>query len=146
MLWVIAGVFGLLLIWFLIYLGAIACKSWFPSDVATVQTVSLTQAQGPKTRQVFMTVRYLSGDKEGSLRLLFCRSDKRAVERSRRYQRLVEFYAPGRSFRLFKVPLVGASDPLPECPVVRVETLLVVLAAWCCACVAGGALVALFGE
>lgn len=143
MLWGIAGVFGLLLVWFLVYLGAIAGKGWFPSDTATVQTVSLTQVKGPKTRQVFMTVRYQSGTKEGSLRLLFCRSDKRAVERSRRYRRLTEFYAPGRSFRLFKIPLIGASGPIPECPVVRVETLLVVVAAWCCACVAGGALVAL---
>jgi hypothetical protein len=144
MLWVIAGVFGLLLIWSLAYLGAIACKRWLPSDTATVQTVSLTQTQGPKTRQVFMTVRYVSGGKEGSLRLLFCRSDKRAVERSRRYRRLTEFYQPGQSFRLFKVPIIGASDPIPECPVVRVETVLVALAAWCFACVAGGAVTALF--
>ncbi|HMN43125.1 MAG TPA: hypothetical protein PKE27_01000 [Povalibacter sp.] len=141
-LWMIVAVFSILVAWLLVHLFSIAFKRWLPFELAVVDGVTLGDSRVPKAQQVFLTVRYHTKEGEGAVRLLFCRSNRAAVERSRRFHRLKDFYQPGTQFRLYRPLIGGRSDFIPECPVLRVETLLLLLAVWCCGGVLVGALIA----
>jgi len=142
-LWIVAVVFGMLAVYLLAIVLVIAFKRFFPHQVATVERATLGEWRVPKSEQAYLTVTYSVGGKTEQLRLLFWSANRQRIERSRRYRKLLSFFAPSQQFRLYALPMGAASGPIPETPVVRVETMLVTLGLFVSACIAFGAIAAL---
>jgi hypothetical protein len=135
--------FGIVEIWLVVILFFIAFQKFLPHDNVVVEAVTLGEVNIPKSRQVFFSVRYRTSTGVDHFRVAFFGADRRRIEVSGRYKKLVTFYQPGSQIRMFRVPkwLLLLSD-FPECPVVRVETFLVVTTFWVCGCVLFGFLIA----
>jgi hypothetical protein len=144
-LWVLAAFSGLALTFYLTALLAIAAKRWLPYEEVRAERVSLTAQNANNVHVAFATVTFRYGNgRADSIHLRFWSANRERILASRRYRRIVDFYTPGKVFRLHRFPAPGFCVPIPECPVVRAESVIVAVGAWLFLCMFGGVVAALW--
>lgn len=130
--------FALAELWVLTLLLVLGLKRYLPFEEAVVREVTLGEVNMPKTQQVFLSVKYRIANDEHLLRIAFFGGSKQRALRSGRYRRLTQFYGPGARFRIYKPPRWCLLEHIPECPVIRVETVFLLTAAFVFACILTG--------
>lgn len=133
--WLLFVFFAVAEVWVFSALTMIAMKRVLPHQEAVASRVTLGEVNLPKSKQVFASVTYSIGHAERLLRIAFFGANKERIRSSARYRKITEFYAPGKRFRVYMPPRWSLLEILPECPVLRVETVFLLVSAFVFGCI-----------
>lgn len=110
------------------YLVAIALKRFLPSVNGKVIDARLVSKRSDKTQLIMYVVHYkIDSTREGTFKYLFLYGDAESVSESGRYAKLQQAFSPGKSIRFHYVPGFEGAGLIPESPVFRVETAILVV-------------------
>lgn len=110
------------------YLASIAFKEHLPSVSAEVIDRKLVSKKTDNAQLVMFVVRYKIGaSQEGTIKYLFPGGNVEAASNSPRFERLDAAYPRGAQIYLHYVPGLQAFGYIPESPVFRMETAMLLV-------------------